>query len=1253
MNRIKKISAFIMSLVLLFTFTVNVSATQSEANLFDLPSTMSEGGNSNDGYTLIGTETGGTVAAFKEQVDITTQSVQFKTAITNKGNWDFLSLTNTDTKLPGVFGISAKKEEYGAVAFRLAKVGENALGIYAFTGSSSENLATIESFDFNVVHTYGFDCSDGKWWFIVDGKAVADLSLDDYIVTERLNKLSEAGRAYVQLASYGYAANFSQIKVIATPFNKLSSMTAGGSKSEGYTLTGPQSAVASFKQSLDIITQSAQLKTTVPGRWDFIAFTNTENRLTGLNNALEKEAYDAVTFRLVNTGDKALSVYAFTGAINEKLATVEPFDFTVAHTYGFKSIDGKWWLTVDEKAVANLTTNDDPIVDLRLDKLSKSGNAFLQLASYTEDGSTADFSEIKVVETPFNMPNSMTAGGNKTDGYTLTGTVNSTISSFKKALDIKYQSIQLKTVIPGAWNLLAFTSNDILLPKVFSSADEKAANDAVIFRLVKAGYNNSAMAIYSFSCATSETKHLCTIEGFDYSVSHIYGFKRLGNNWWLTVDGNAVADLTLNDNAVVSERLDKFSENGIMYVQLASYEGLADFSEININTNKSYQTGDSNNDNEINLRDLVSLKKKIALITWDMATDDLDRDEKITSVDLSLMRRRLLFNKVFKAEDYGAVANDGNDDAQAIREAIKAASEYGFGTVELSQGTYNINSVALDTPENTFHTLYFSDIHGVTITGNNTTLMVDDPFMDVFYFTNSSNVSIREITIDYSIDPWVQGTVTDIDQNSGTFTLSVSNVSEKGTTILDDSRWIELTTSRSETSPFGMVRDDDDPRMLKSGVQNFFYGFLSPKKISDGVYEIGLTKDTYKAWLNTNIVVGSKIVLLNRIDSVGAFRFRACTGTISVEDCNVYASVGTAFCIGGIDGNVNINNVHTIIKPDSGRWLTTNADGMYMSDIKGAVKVTNSTFEGLSDDAINLFTSGCVITKVTSSTTINVVGPWLLIPKVGEKITVIDPVNGDIRGEATVTESKIYGTADKLLSDVVATLTLDIAIEGIVAGTSLQNGDVVINQSLQAPGTVIMNNTFRYGRTKGVKLNVRDGKIYGNTFENLGYAAVNLHDIPALAENAGAYNVTVENNKILNCGYLLSDNSETSAAITVSGMCVDGNSANGYIHSNIDIKNNIISNVYKHGIYISSAKDVVLENNIIRGFASDGTASGMSGITLENVSGVQLNNMTIKDTRTSLEAGIRLLNNCNDITYTGNSFTLATGVSEIMEVNVQ
>lgn len=603
---------------------------------------------------------------------------------------------------------------------------------------------------------------------------------------------------------------------------------------------------------------------------------------------------------------------------------------------------------------------------------------------------------------------------------------------------------------------------------------------------------------------------------------------------------------------------------------------------------------------------------------------------------------------IVNVADYGVIANSGMDAAEGIRKAVYAASTHGDGSVvKFAEGTYLIASVSPQTPKDTFHTLYFENLNNITIEGNNTTLLIADPFMDPFFFTRCKSVTVKGFKFDYKTYPWSQGEVVDIDKENATFKFKVDNLSFDGKCPLDDPRWLEVRTSRCATSPFGMVRNDDNPLLLKKGIQSFFWKFTTPVKCETGVYEIGFTDEKYKLWIGTNIKLGTKLVLNNRTDSIGVVRCKACRGNITVEDCIIHASNGTIFCIGRIDGDVTIKNVKVLLKENN--WVTSNADGMYLSDINGKVTVKDCLFEGIGDDCLNLYCySGAILTEVISPKEIKVKGVFL--PEIGDTITVNDPIKGQVRGTAKVIAKQDYKTGDNIEVDNTVLLTLDSDIEGITAGTTRQNGDVVFRHSMLSPNSEFVNNTFRYGRAKGLKLNIREFKVENNTFENLGYGAIMLHDIPALSENPGVSHAKIINNTISNCGYLMSWDSERNASIAAYGMRVDGGEAEGKIHNDITISSNRINHVTKVGIYVSSATDVVIENNVINSDITDGETVKMGGVTLQNVDGVTIKGTVVSDPRPCLQGGIRILNDCENVVINDNSFSLAKDVLEIYKL---
>ena len=72
--------------------------------------------------------------------------------------------------------------------------------------------------------------------------------------------------------------------VTAAPdsFNIPNTMSVAGNENDGYTLSGAQNTIGTFKKSLNLITQSIQFKTVITGDWDFLAFTNSDTPLSGV-----------------------------------------------------------------------------------------------------------------------------------------------------------------------------------------------------------------------------------------------------------------------------------------------------------------------------------------------------------------------------------------------------------------------------------------------------------------------------------------------------------------------------------------------------------------------------------------------------------------------------------------------------------------------------------------------------------------------------------------------------------------------------------------------------------------------------------------------------------------------------------------------------------------------------------------------------------------------------------------------------------
>lgn len=587
--------------------------------------------------------------------------------------------------------------------------------------------------------------------------------------------------------------------------------------------------------------------------------------------------------------------------------------------------------------------------------------------------------------------------------------------------------------------------------------------------------------------------------------------------------------------------------------------------------------------------------------------------------------------------DYGAIPNDNKDDTEAIRSAVYAAAKVGNGSVvQLAKGVYNIDKISKDTPEGRPDALYFDNVFGVSIIGDGTTLLIGDPFASAFGFANSGDITVKGVTIDYAILPWVQGEVLAISQKDNAFIFK-SVVG--GKTVLDDPRWLENKEN------YGLIRNANDPRIPSVG-QGFFYGVSGNcKKVAEGTYQIGIDNDLYKTLIGSEIRKGSKVIVNNRINSCGAFYFSAIEGDINIENCVIYGSVGTSYCLGRVNGNVKINNCKTAIK--SGRWMCTNADGLFAPNINGSLTLTNSLIEGTGDDTINLHGKSTPIVRVVNDKQLRV-QTWHA-PVVGDTVYVLDHINGTIRGEATITQVRENGGYESNKGFVIV---LDKGIPGMKGTGSLKDSDLIVFRNALAPGSVISNNVLRYNRGAGVKANAVNIQITNNTIEYTVFAGITLYDIPELMESAGMMDGVISGNKLKHTAFLFVGESEKAAQISIGARTSvmgkdDYGEAQGYMHRNLTVKNNTVEGIRRNGIYLSSAENVVLENNTIIGSENDGRYKDLSGITLRNVKNVQIKNNVVNNLNPKMIAGIKILEKCKNVSVSGNKFTLASGVQEV------
>lgn len=580
---------------------------------------------------------------------------------------------------------------------------------------------------------------------------------------------------------------------------------------------------------------------------------------------------------------------------------------------------------------------------------------------------------------------------------------------------------------------------------------------------------------------------------------------------------------------------------------------------------------------------------------------------------------------VLSVDACGAEADSLYDWGPLIRSVLKTAVDNPGTTVEFSKGTYYVAPASKN--ETYVFDLGEYEAEDLTIKGNGAKLMLMDNYLGCFNFRNSNKVTVENMYFDCLEDPFIQATVTAFDKELQILTVKT----DEAYTVFDDERMQD----RFSTA-YGMVRDKNNPYLMNNKCNNFFF-FTSYEKLSDTEYKIGLSSQTMYL-TNNSIEVGDKITLNNRKGET-TFIFDICeAGNFTATDITIYNSPGGGVVGRQCYGDITLKNFKMTPDPKGNNWLCGNADGVHIQGSRGKVIMEDCFFSNLSDDAVNLYQWASDVTKVVSSTAIEV-NTTVSPVEIGDTIEVIDQSNGMLMGSAKV---KDLEAIEGKRIDKAARLILETPINGLNG-----NNYIIYIKDKSFSETVFKNCTFMNIRGRGLVLCTSDTTVENCTFLNISNHALNGWFIGE--EGYAISNLSFKDNTIKNCHYLIPevDNGKSgtiditianagyvqSQSISHDGIKITGNSITDYHgcairignSKNVTISDNFfdlkeVKASYKQNnvIYLNRSTDVTISDNVF----NDDSAALSSVIRYENSS---VKNINIKDNTFACDAELEVV----------------------------
>jgi hypothetical protein len=482
---------------------------------------------------------------------------------------------------------------------------------------------------------------------------------------------------------------------------------------------------------------------------------------------------------------------------------------------------------------------------------------------------------------------------------------------------------------------------------------------------------------------------------------------------------------------------------------------------------------------------------------------------------------------------YGAIPDDQQDDYVEISQAVQAASN-SAAPVELifHPGTYDLATLSPSGSLGAGPLFQISNVNGIRIVGNDATLLCHgylittnsklyDCYYDLFLFEGCTDVTVEDLTVDMVRAPFTFGTcwsvyappkppVGTIPVASRYFEMTVdaSQLHDGATSVLDLRNMnVDLFTHHDPLGvPNGRLffhNDSKDPslphsfQVIKStpggpfalhrikGIPNAYLPTTPPTAIGPGqnLMEWGLCENGQSTF--GALQANDFVVAVHHFNQHVCFGFRNCDG-IHVEDVRIHKFPGKGLW-GFMCANLSVEGLELIPHTDPGWPGTLTGDGIWFADCRGSAHISDSHFEGLFDDGINIHTS---FFPVTRSSTVGT-GFQIVIPeghtrvptwfRIGDVIQLCDP---DMRpyAQATITTAATTNNQNELILDFPGAGSLPADSVG-------RDPTAICNLSWFPQDYTISNCLFRTIRGNGIRLHA-NALVSDCTFQNVTTSAI-------------------------------------------------------------------------------------------------------------------------------------------------------------------
>jgi hypothetical protein len=543
------------------------------------------------------------------------------------------------------------------------------------------------------------------------------------------------------------------------------------------------------------------------------------------------------------------------------------------------------------------------------------------------------------------------------------------------------------------------------------------------------------------------------------------------------------------------------------------------------------------------------------------------------------------------------------DDKAAQREAgremlrqIQAAVDAGEKNIVIPKGHYRF-------AENSggkypSHIILPREQDGVTLDFQGSTLWFETSASGLVV-PGWRNGTIRNVILDWDPLPFVQGTVVAMQPEAGTFDVRLDPGYENPVAELREETW------RGRGIVF-----DPQTRELKAGQRGCEVTFSWAKRNADGSYRLTFHGFYGSPLDQSGIQVGDPYVMLKRMQrAVRLQNTRNCT----FENITLYAAPFIGFVHSTGSAPV-FRNCAVVRRPDTNRLIGGNADGINCDNLEKGPLIEGCRMDTIGDDFVNIHGHlARVIWQEEDGT--------IITTRMNRRGTVTEPVEVEFLERRTMRSlGRRKATWQALDWKVEASRTLaDLKHRwhsGDAAG--LQDGKtipasrlkldeplkmeddiVVICENFSGAGAVIRNNHFKGSLARGLRLHSPHVVIENNTISTTLGQGISLTSQAAFwGEGPYVHDAVVRNNTLERIGL---SGHDPAAALQVQAS---DKYRDVRLPRNIRIEGNTFRQVAGLAILLRGVNDVVVQDNVIEGFALRSLQPDTPAIELDSIDGL-------------------------------------------------